>query len=242
METLIPGLDQLDFVLIENVKGFEDSDSRRILVRALKAKNLNVQEFLVNPSQVGIPNSRLRYYLVAKKAAFRFAEKKADEIWHKDEDIQKLFEGFIQVEKEKIADYLHNESDDDDSLLLDDKTLLQYSSAMDIVGGDSERSCCFTKNYARYIIGTGSVLHRGAAGVDRVYQRVKGLNDDEEKLKELRKLKLRYFSPEEIALLMGFPPEFSFPEGDKLSRLQKYRLLGNSLNVKIVSMLIKVCQ
>ena len=75
--------------------------------------------------------------------------------------------------------------------------------------------------------------------VDAVYEKLKDMQSDEDKIIELKKLKLRYFDPKEIANLMGFPNEFSFP--DELSTMQKYRVLGNSLNVKIVSMLIQIC-
>jgi tRNA (cytosine38-C5)-methyltransferase len=52
-------------------------------------------------------------------------------------------------------------------------------------------------------------------------------------------LKLRYFSPREVANLLCFPkdPEFQFPS--EISRKQKYRLLGNSINVKVVACLMK---
>lgn len=54
----------------------------------------------------------------------------------------------------------------------------------------------------------------------------------------LRKLQLRYFTPKEVANLLCFPPQLDFPSG--LSKIQKYRVLGNSLNVHVVSELIKL--
>jgi len=66
-------------------------------------------------------------------------------------------------------------------------------------------------------------------------------NKKEEELKKidnpLDKLNLRYFSSREIARLMGFPESFVFPDSSSLK--QQYRLLGNSLNCKVVSELIK---
>lgn len=50
-------------------------------------------------------------------------------------------------------------------------------------------------------------------------------------------LNLRFFTPREIARLMGFPEMFSFPQD--VSNRQKYMVLGNSINVKVVSELIK---
>ncbi|KAJ2548530.1 C-5 cytosine-specific DNA methylase, partial [Coemansia sp. RSA 1797] len=46
----------------------------------------------------------------------------------------------------------------------------------------------------------------------------------------------RYFTPREVANLMGFPAEFSF--SDITSNRQRYRLLGNSLSVSVVSVLM----
>jgi len=61
--------------------------------------------------------------------------------------------------------------------------------------------------------------------------------DDDLELK--RSLKMRYFTPREVARLMGFPeaPEFTFP--DTCANILCYRLLGNSLNVTVVSTLLE---
>ena len=55
-------------------------------------------------------------------------------------------------------------------------------------------------------------------------------------VQDLSELKLRYFTTREISNLLGFPSEFSFPE--HLTLKQKYKVLGNSLNVTVVSLLI----
>ncbi|RKP15146.1 S-adenosyl-L-methionine-dependent methyltransferase [Piptocephalis cylindrospora] len=47
---------------------------------------------------------------------------------------------------------------------------------------------------------------------------------------------LRYFTEYEIARLMGFPDTMDFPKS--ASRKQRYRVLGNSLSVDVVSALI----
>ncbi|XP_039979327.1 tRNA (cytosine(38)-C(5))-methyltransferase-like [Xiphias gladius] len=61
---------------------------------------------------------------------------------------------------------------------------------------------------------------------------------EEEKLQRLLKLKLRYFTPREVANLMGFPQSFSFP--DQIPTKQQYRVLGNSLNVVVVAKLLQL--
>jgi tRNA (cytosine38-C5)-methyltransferase len=61
--------------------------------------------------------------------------------------------------------------------------------------------------------------------------------DEERQLELLRTLKLRYFSPREVANLMGFPDDFEFPETSTVK--QRYRTLGNSISVKLVSELMR---
>jgi len=53
----------------------------------------------------------------------------------------------------------------------------------------------------------------------------------------LKELGLRYFSPQEVARLLGFPPTFTFPPS--VGRRQQYKCLGNSLSVSVVSLLIR---
>ena len=53
----------------------------------------------------------------------------------------------------------------------------------------------------------------------------------------LRPLKLRYFTPREVANLMCFPPSFIFPTS--LTHVQCYKVMGNSLNVHVVSLLLQ---
>jgi len=56
--------------------------------------------------------------------------------------------------------------------------------------------------------------------------------------KDLFDMRLRYFSPREIARLHGFPEDFRFPPS--LSTRQQYQLLGNSLSVTVVQALLEV--
>lgn len=122
--------------------------------------------------------------------------------------------------------------------LLPDNTLLKHSSLVDICTPESLRSCCFTKAYSRYIEGTGSIFTpKTESDIKEIYHKLTTLNDDE-KLNQLKQLELRFFTPTEVSRLMSFPTYFSFP--DNLSNVQKYRLLGNSINVKVVSKLIKL--
>lgn len=68
---ILPQL-HIESILVENVKGFETSQMRDMLVKALTDNNFSYQEFVLSPSQFGIPNSRTRYYCLARKHPFKF--------------------------------------------------------------------------------------------------------------------------------------------------------------------------
>ncbi|CAH3166989.1 unnamed protein product [Pocillopora meandrina] len=90
--------------------------------------------------------------------------------------------------------------------------------------------------YGHYAEGTGSVLKMANIDDSDIFRRYQDLTDDKQKAELLSILKLRYFTPREVANLHGFPFEFRFPSS--LSIKQQYRLLGNSLNVLVVSELL----
>ena len=114
---------------------------------------------------------------------------------------------------------------------------------LDIVTPESTGSCCFTKSYGRYSEGTGSVLQQ-AGDLDDVYARARAAREAEgceAAVSVLRELGLRHFTPAEVSRLMGFgESSFSFPPEYKDNKLHCYRVLGNSLNVKVVAFLADI--
>lgn len=67
----------------------------------------------------------------------------------------------------------------------------------------------FFLRYGHYVEGTGSVLQSCTdVELESIFKSVDMLSE-EEKLEQLSRLRLRYFTPREIANLMGFPPDFS---------------------------------
>lgn len=60
------------YLFVENVQGFELSDARDILLDVLAKIKFTYQEFLLNPVALGIPNSRSRYYMIAKHLSWSF--------------------------------------------------------------------------------------------------------------------------------------------------------------------------
>lgn len=224
LSTVLPILSTLKFVLLENVAGFETSEARQQIKSSLEEAKFECQEFLLCPRQIGIPNSRLRYYLLARRQSG----------WGKTE-LQKNFSLLLpedhQVVAESVGQYLEEGREED---LVDDQVLAKRSLVLDIVTKDSGHSCCFTAGYTRYSEGTGSVVQQCG---DREEIYAEAAKFPEKKVKILKKLGLRYFSPKEVSRLLGFPPFFSFP--CNVGPGQQYKALGNSLNVRVVCLLIQ---
>lgn len=281
-----------NYLLMENVKGFESSQTRTEFVGILKSLKYDVREFLLSPNQFGIPNSRLRFYLLARRKPLQFSSlTSARETSSKpSEDAEELIrfvssnispnpahgnnlepvscngkspipEPESEIRSGKgvegandnteqnsrtclpLSNYLENV--DRDLLgryLVPDKILQRCAVALDIVQSSSQHSCCFTKAYGNYAVGTGSVLQHSQdeSALKRAFEKLTEHRDGdspERSVEALRGLDLRYFTPREVANLMCFPKEFRFPPA--LTDRQCYKCLGNSLNVRVVGMLIK---
>ena len=328
------------YLFVENVQGFELSNTREHFVTILKRLGYEFQEFLVSPVQFGIPNSRLRFYLLAKRSPFalgfseqpcrdvrellRSSELSADSpgtslharipnsqdsngktvpdlsqdvfsepgisLNHEkqvtqvqssvesaavslqgtpssqEQELSSLRKNYatsatLQPQAEGIGEsfisppitettrrvelllsYLAPLTDAELELyLVPEKTLMKYATGFDIVQPSSNHSCCFTRAYGNYAVGTGSILqHAISEDLDKAFQdflEFQKKGESEKCLQSLQVLKLRYFSPREVANLMCFPPRFAFPPD--LTLRQRYKVIGNSLNVHVVSVLLQ---
>ncbi|XP_078090896.1 tRNA (cytosine(38)-C(5))-methyltransferase isoform X2 [Mustelus asterias] len=290
---ILPRLSKIPkYILLENVKGFETSVARDKLIETLESCRYTYQAFLLSPTLLSIPNSRLRYFLLAKLQPDAFCFQTSHQILkyfpdHDDTDLRSTdgssFNQISSTEGDKkeqkdpeycaengksqanvnllykletpehlkhkqiqnndlsirmIQDFLEEGLQDPSPYIIPSKSLLRYALILDIVEQTCRRSVCFTKGYGHYVEGTGSVLKTASdVELSEIFQSFQALSEDE-KLNQLSKLKLRYFTPREIANLHGFPPEFNFPE--KISLRQSYRLLGNSLNIHVVAKLIRL--
>ncbi|XP_062504911.1 tRNA (cytosine(38)-C(5))-methyltransferase-like isoform X2 [Corticium candelabrum] len=232
------------YILIENVKGFEESETRERLITTLHQCHYTFQEFLLTPVQFGIPNSRLRYYIVAVHLPRTLPFEPIQEVQ------TTMPTGCRSSNVHAVGDYLERlpESEVQD-YLLSSQTLNRFGKILDIVTASSRRSCCFTKAYSHYVEGTGSVLQTTHVDMHSVFAqfslekagcaKAEAQIDRQDDDCPLLSLGLRYFTPREVANLLCFPSQFEFPDG--LSNKQKYRLLGNSLNVHVVTELIRTC-
>jgi tRNA (cytosine38-C5)-methyltransferase len=231
---LIKIMPNVRVVLMENVKGFERSNARNIFVETLTSAGFEFKEYILSPTQFGTPNQRFRYYCLAVRA---------DDGCPAVPGEQKIETslGFPATQPNTISNYLEDMSAEDQSrLLLPDSVLLKHSGVLDICTSTSTNSMCFTKAYSRFIEGTGSVYSpRSELEVRQVFDNIKDESVDKEaKLQLLKSLQLRFFSPREVANLMNFRKDFKFPVC--ITMKQRYRLLGNSINVSVVAELIKI--
>ena len=83
----------------------------------------------------------------------------------------------------------------------------------------------------------GSLIQQ-SGDLDALYSRARQEPDEDKRVEILKELRLRRFSPSEIARILGFPSTFRFPE--ETTTAQRYRVLGNSLNVSVVAKLMRI--
>jgi len=118
------------------------------------------------------------------------------------------------------------EVDVDESLYLTEKILsAPWARHLSYVGSKDRCTVCFTSSYGRrFNKSSGSFLD-----VSEEF----GVNTDTENILQQ---KLRFFSGQELLNLFGFPKTFIFP--DNLSRNEKFKCVGQSINVVVVRAVI----
>lgn len=248
---LIPELKSLRYILLENVKGFEVSEMRDKLLNCMESCRYIYRELILSPCQFGIPNSRNRYYLLAKRKNFKFCFKQPLLKDSLSSELLKLLPKSkhtmlaeksvkINTKSSRMCYALDNilENIEESKYLLSSKLLQKRAWVLDIRTSENNGTCCFTKGYGHYLEGTGSVYCPFTDETIKLKYNEAGNQENnlDKQLQLLSDLKLRFFSPKEVCRLMCFPEDFNFPK--HITDRQKYRLLGNSINVHVISRLI----
>ncbi|KDQ17706.1 hypothetical protein BOTBODRAFT_105344 [Botryobasidium botryosum FD-172 SS1] len=254
-------------MLVENVAGFETSTTRQTLLQTLHAHGYTTLELLLTPLQFKIPNSRLRYYLLAKLKPLSFLHVPSgeeDRVWRwipgqgddpRSVETAELVDDTVRP----LSDYLdlipNGEPAVSHLFTVPDRILEKWGRLFDIVSPSTKRSCCFTRGYTKLVEGSGSILQMNetldTSAIFDEFAAQAALSSasgdtSNPPIKILYPLGLRYFTPAELLRIFHFLPPtpeqanlrpFIWPE--KMSTKTKYKLIGNSVNVKVVSELLK---
>ncbi|KAM6497854.1 S-adenosyl-L-methionine-dependent methyltransferase [Amanita muscaria] len=245
------------YLLVENVAGFETSSTRELLCSTLRSLDYATLEILLTPLQFGIPNSRLRYYLLAKRRPFRFAH--ADDIQGKvwrtipgqcgDDNNANKFELHSETSTSlvrEIKNYLEHDLDDSHLYGVPDKVLKKWGTLFDIVLPSSKRTCCFTRGYTHLVERAGSIIQTNEdLDTTEVFNKFLAAQraGSGHAVQILRPLGLRYFTPLELLRLFDFE-RFSCDNDEvfkwpvTITLKTKYRLIGNSVNIRVVTELL----
>lgn len=235
------------YILLENVIGFETSESCKMFLEALQSNGYIYYQFLLTPLQFGIPNSRPRYYCVA----VRTTQTSLATVAPCSDVLLDYIPSFENVQRtaDSLSSFLKVDQNSEEygALLISKEVLAKSSSwCFDIVSPNSTRTACFTKGYGRYAKGTGSVLLL-STGIP--LEKIEGEPCDTQENKKQKfeestnspkrlneDLILRYFSPRELLGLFGFPESFTYPP--QCANRQLYECIGNSINVTVVRYLV----
>lgn len=136
-------------VALENVPGFAGSRAHSLITRTLRELGYDLREYLLCPTQFGIPNRRRRFYLAASR----------------DEALVDLEEQ-SELPGRPLSEFLDDHVSADFTVPPD--LLEKYRGAVHIVNADDPRAetHCFTSAYGRSPVRSGSYL-RTDSGVRR---------------------------------------------------------------------------
>lgn len=135
------------YVAFENVPGFVDSRAHALLLATLDGAGYARRETLLCPTELGLPNRRARFYLVAGRDTLAdWPERRGPSV--------------------ALADVLDPQPAPE--LWCDDGLARRYDGALNIVDATSEAAvtACFTSAYGRSPVRSGSYL-RTPAGLRR---------------------------------------------------------------------------
>jgi len=204
-----------------------------------------IEEFLLSPIQFGIPNSRLRYYLLATLDPALAGSAKAPQVLgalpvSQCVPLEDSTERRTSA-KSSLVPFLEEDLSNEELIKRTVKSRLvtKYGRVMDVVVPEFRRSCCFTGGYTKFCEGTGSVLRltplteEEDAAMKVAIER--GVSYDFQG--DWESLELRYFTPREILNLHCFPKWYNFPAN--VTDKQKFKLLGNSINARVVEELCR---
>jgi site-specific DNA-cytosine methylase len=138
---------------LENVPPFLGSRAHARLLATLAGAGYRVAERLLCSSELGVPNRRRRYYLLASRQGLTG--------WAGSAQASGQPAGAPALPRRPLAAYLDPEDRPD--LLVDDELLRRYARAVDVVDAADPAAVAatFTAAYGRSPVRAGSYLRRG---------------------------------------------------------------------------------
>ncbi|KAK2195162.1 bifunctional C-5 cytosine methyltransferase/S-adenosyl-L-methionine-dependent methyltransferase superfamily [Babesia duncani] len=183
------------FIFLENVENFLYSQDCDGFINTVKSRGYRLVAVHASPIDLGFPNKRNRLFIIANRIGKFPSYFDTGKYLYK---ITKELFNQSSLLNPPLVSFMDEKNDIPTSPLCIPRDVLAKSTslAFDIVDKNDPNaiSCCFTKNYGRYINGTGSVYYFGD---------VIDFSTIENNL-ELLHGRIRYFSPMEIAKLMGY--------------------------------------
>ena len=130
-----------DSIALETVIGFEASSAFDLLTETLLQVGYRIATLQLCPSQLGWPNLRPRFYLLASQRTLV--------------DWQPL-----PSYGQRLADLVNLEMQQDEDLYLDSRITVDYWDALDRVQVErpESRTACFTSGYGKSLLRSGSYL------------------------------------------------------------------------------------
>lgn len=242
------------WILLENVKGFVGSQALKLWYQCLSTCGYTWREYVLNPiSTVQIPNNRTRYYMICElsnrwqtSTLKTMSENKSQIYTSLESDSESIFfekqqnnnQTKITKEIQPLSNFLSTTDEEINHLsnyiIPDDILRKPWASQLPIVTRNDRITYCFTAAYGRiYHKATGSFLLMyptdRPACADLPIERCTDMST-------LYSNKLRRFTPKELLGLFGFPSSFAFP--DSISLEKQYKLIGNSINVFVVTKIV----
>ncbi|KAJ1544169.1 tRNA (cytosine-5-)-methyltransferase, partial [Nowakowskiella sp. JEL0078] len=173
------------YLFLENVPNFEKSESHNLLLNVLKKRGYVVSEYLLSPLLFGIPNDRLRYYLIARRTPYSFVSTKEPTIYT---DIPT---GVFTEPVRAIAEFVDLDVKLEEWIIPRKfvKSRSKFGGYV-VVSPVDVRTTCFTKAYGHHGVGSGSFLISNPQ-----HNTKKAERELEDPQKALDELGIRFFTP-----------------------------------------------
>ena len=154
-------------LMLENVVGFETSETAQRLRHVLSSLGYDWREYHISPTDLGLPNQRLRYFLLARQARGQASPdaghanlnytgsegKVCPPVRYVPHSWNESHPKTMRSGPIPLSYFLDEDGDHDSELLVSASMLERYGHLLDVrVRGDSH-CLCFTKNYTRSATG-----------------------------------------------------------------------------------------